>query len=68
MVNSLQVLIHLAGCGFNIPANAGTMFGVVVNIVNINVIPEEYLAYLYFWNYGTDDSPVDDVPGEARNL
>ena len=53
--------------GFNIPGNAATLFSSVIHIVNVNVIPEDFIAYCYFWLYGTEDSPAGSEE-VGRNL
>ena len=63
MVNSLQILLHLPAINVSLPANAATLFNSVIHVVNIDVIPEDLLFYMYFWVYGTEDSPIKKNDG-----
>ena len=70
MINSLQIYMHLPAMELKLPGNAQTVFNELVHITSIDVMPEGWVEYFYFWRYDTDESPLveDNVPQFDRRM
>ena len=54
MVNTLQLTLHLPAINVAIPQNAKSFNNILMQVTQMELIPEEYLPSFYLWNVGSD--------------